>query len=200
MFDNTPGFDFAGDVQTDFGHYGLPLNDTGSKWDRADSRWLPPRHDPSLSNAARMNYAGGFGGGQTEGFATKRVRFSLDPTLLARKRGLDASLDQIGMAGGPPGDDGNEQVDDAEARAWAGQPPIVPLSCGQGSAVEGFSGRRRTERLEGDSLSDLLSDHNLLVLIFVLVLFLVVQAMISGAVRAALAEGVHGGMAGAYGD
>ena len=199
MLDNTPGFDWAGDVRADYGDFGLPLNDTASKWDRADApdrMWVPAHHDPSLSNAARVNYVGSVGGaggyGTPEAFATKRSRFSYDPTLLARKRNLDANLDAIGVADGPPGDDygGVEQTDDVEAQAWAGQPPIPTPTCKDGGR-EGFRGR---ERVEGDGLSDLFSDHNLLVLIFVLVLFLVVQAMIGGAVRAALAEGVRGSL------
>ena len=203
MIDNTPGFDWAGDVRADYGDYGLPLNDTASKWGRAgapDRMWAPPRHDPSLSNAARVNYVGSLDG--AEGFATKRSRFSYDPTLLARKRGLDANLDAVGVADAPPGDDsGVEEVDDVEAQAWAGQPPPPVHPCGGTEGLgpgsgEGFAGRR--ERLEGEA--DLFSDHNLLVLIFVLVLFLVVQAMIGGAVRSALAENVRGGVAAATGD
>jgi len=207
MIDNTPGFDWAGDVQADYGDYGLPLNDTASKWGRAgapDRMWAPPRHDPSLTGAARVNYAGslgaeGFGAPERYGyedFATKRSRFSYDPTLLARKRGLDANLDAIGMSGGPPGDDSAvDQVDDVEAQAWAGQPPMVPVLCG-GGQIEGFRGR---DRLVG-SPEDLFSDHNLLVLIFVLVLFLVIQAMVGGAVRSALAEGVRSAMTAASGE
>ncbi len=206
MFDNTPGFDWAGDVQADYGDYGLPLNDTASKWGWAsasDRMWAPPRHDPSLSNAARVNYAGSFGGAEGfttpagyeashEDFATKRSRFTHDPNLIIQKRGLDASLDAIGVSGGPPGDDSGGPPGDVEAQIWAGRPSVPPVLC----RTEGFSGRERL----GQDPDDIFSDHNLLVLIFVLVLFLAVRAMIGGAVRSALAEHVHSAVTPVAGD
>ncbi len=179
--DNTPGVTWAGDPQTDFGGFGLYDDAAGSVW--GPGRFAPPALDPTLTDAARVNYAGPFAPPAAEGFATKRYRFAVNPLLAHRRDALVENLKkQEAAADAIPYDRGYE-----DAGVTPGSDPYGEQLVNYGR--DSFSSRR--EGVDGNEpagfLDGLLSDRDLLVLVFVMLIFLVLQGMIASAVVTACA-------------
>lgn len=197
MGDYAPGYDYTGEVRTDYGDYGVFYDEGSSMWGgNGTGPYVGAAADPSLSGAARVNYAGGFGpkaGEKSEGFAAKRVRFREDPVLAARREALYGNLGRaeagMGGAGGAP-----EGDDDPLGRWYLAQQGAEPRRragfTGRREGAEGYGGLGGA--LGGGLGGALGDDRVLLVLIFALVLYLVVVSMVKGAVREVLAEQARG--------
>lgn len=181
--DNTPGVTFSGDIQTDFGGYGLLADSSSSVY--GPGAWAPAPLDPTQDSAARVNYAGGFGGQHppiAEGFASKRVRFSDNPELMNRQGGLmknlavqEAAMDSIVYG------QGIEDAGVTHAADPFGQQYVGYRRSGFSSGREGADG-------DGGLLGGLLNDRDLQVLVFIMLVYLVLQSMIAGAVATACAR------------
>jgi hypothetical protein len=181
--DNTPGVTCFGEVQTDFGGYGLLTDSSASVY--GPGTWAPAHLDPTQDSAARVNYAGSFGGQRppiVESFASKRVRFSDNPELMNRQGRLmknlavqEAAMDSIVYGQG---------VEDAGVTHATD--PFGQQYVGYGRS--GFSGGREGADGDGGLLGGLLSDRDLQVLVFIMLVYLVLQSMIAGAVATACAR------------
>jgi hypothetical protein len=184
MGDNVPGVIWGGDVQTDFGEYGVGVDDAASVW--GGRPVAPPRLDPTLSNAARVNHSPYAAAHYpVEGFGTKRHRFRESADLAARRAALQQGL-SLAEAGGevlmvPPGAEVADEMGGANGGALDGWGQMQ-LSMGQG----GFRGRSNFGGAREGLLEGGLADRDVLVLIFLLVLYLVMQTVVDSAVQTAL--------------
>lgn len=165
-----PGYDWTGEFRTDYADYGVLYDAGGSMWGEGHN-WAPASEDPAMSNAARLDpVRAAPGGKKVEGMAGS-YGFRYNPGLSAQSSTLQ----------------GNLGVSDAWGRRAH---PYNNGTVGYG-AID-FPGQSwSTERFGGPG-SGLLADPTLQVLLFLVILYFALQTMVTGAVRAALAESRRG--------
>lgn len=163
-----PGYDWTGEFRTDYADYGVLYDAGGSMWGEGHN-WTPAAADPAMSNAARLDPVRAAPGGKTVERMDGRYPFRYNPTLSAQNGRLQHGLgvSDAWAQRGHPNNDGTVGYGaiDYPGQSWS------------------------TERFGGAGApSGPLADPTIQVLFFLIILYFAMQTMVTGAVRAALAE------------